>query len=223
MSPVLPTYVVDITCTRRFFCVGETLLYFMSTFHIQSRDIFPPFWINVDMSDMSWHVWRHMQLSIQTNLWCLPGCQLALFHLYTRFYHLLALFVFFTCHPHPPTGQPSASFCTYTCLFCRRVYPTALFDPTAGLRRPPLTRPLLSNPRAGGIPWVRRPHKWLPPHSAIVDGVGQECQEDGKIDTADLDSPCQEIFVHSLGFVVALTFFSEIVFCCVSDGGPLQL
>ena len=42
-----------------------------------------------------------------------------------------------------------------------------------------------------------------------------------KIDPADLDSPCQELLAHGLGFVVAL--FSGIYFVCVSTGGPIQL
>ena len=39
-----------------------------------------------------------------------------------------------------------------------------------------------------------------------------------KIDTTDLDSPRQELFVRSLGFVIALTVFSGIVFCLRLQG-----
>ena len=44
-----------------------------------------------------------------------------------------------------------------------------------------------------------------------------------KIDTVDLDSPCRELFVHGLKFVVALPFFLEIALSCASTGGPIQL
>ena len=39
-----------------------------------------------------------------------------------------------------------------------------------------------------------------------------------KMYQADLDSPCRELFVPSLRFVVALLFFWEIIFLCASTG-----
>ena len=52
MSPVLPTYIADIIHDD-FLMSARYSSYFMSTFHIQCRDIFSPFWINDDMPDMS--------------------------------------------------------------------------------------------------------------------------------------------------------------------------
>ena len=44
-----------------------------------------------------------------------------------------------------------------------------------------------------------------------------------KIDPADLNSSCRELFVRSLGFVVDLSVRWEINVSCASIGGAIQL
>ena len=64
MSLVLPTYVADIN-TNCFLCRRDILRrdqYFMPTFDTRCRDISFPFWVNKEMSDISRHFFRRMQL-----------------------------------------------------------------------------------------------------------------------------------------------------------------
>ena len=63
MLLVLPTYVPEII--HDFFLLARHSSYFLSTFHIRKCDVSSRFRINVDMSDMSWHICRHMQLRLQ--------------------------------------------------------------------------------------------------------------------------------------------------------------
>ena len=44
-----------------------------------------------------------------------------------------------------------------------------------------------------------------------------------KIVPADLNSPCRELFIRGLGFVVTPLVRSEIVFLCASTQGAIQL
>ena len=44
-----------------------------------------------------------------------------------------------------------------------------------------------------------------------------------KIDTVELESPCQELFIHGLGFVVHSRCGLEIYFLSASTGGAIQL
>ena len=44
-----------------------------------------------------------------------------------------------------------------------------------------------------------------------------------KIDKADLNYPCRELFVRGLGFAVALSVFWSIDFVCACIGDPIQL
>ena len=65
MSLVLPTCVTD-TDTTYYFCWHDILKrnqYFSTTLDTRCRDMSAPFWVNEDMSDMSRHVFRHLQLS----------------------------------------------------------------------------------------------------------------------------------------------------------------
>ena len=43
-----------------------------------------------------------------------------------------------------------------------------------------------------------------------------------KIETVYLDSPCRELSMRGLGFIVA-RFFSGVDFSCASTGDPTQL
>ena len=69
MSLVLPTYVTD-TDTTYYFCRHDILKrnqYFSTTLDTRCRDMSAPFWVNEDMSDMSRHVFRHLQLSAEAD------------------------------------------------------------------------------------------------------------------------------------------------------------